>query len=142
MHGHTELAAGQFYHPPYFRDIFAIHGTMRRAVREGDKHAHSWIARFLASPEVDSLPRGVTLTGKSSKCVSRGSEGRTRNVRAILALRLRRNSDYPLSEASGMQAFVLRGRVLPLTIGYNWPRAGCNVKSVHRIRYCSGSSSL
>jgi hypothetical protein len=54
-------------------------------------------------PSLDAL----MLIGKSSKCSSRGSEGRTRNWRAIFARRLRRFSGYCFSGSSGMLTFVL-----------------------------------
>src|SRR6266850_2911204 len=47
----------------------------------------------------------LTLTGKSSKCSSRGSDGRTRTGRAIFALRSPLFSRLPVGRASFMKAF-------------------------------------
>src|SRR5580704_12054336 len=44
----------------------------------------------------------LTLTGRSSKCSSRGSDGRTRRGFAILARRLRRSSAYLVVVDSAM----------------------------------------
>src|ERR1700751_1394062 len=50
-----------------------------------------------------------TLTGKSSKCSSRGSEGRTRRGFAILARRLRRLSRGWGSVGSGIRVPWAKG---------------------------------
>jgi hypothetical protein len=54
-------------------------------------------------PSLDAF----TLTGRSSKCSSLGSDGRTRTGRAILALRLLRFTGYSVGEGSGMMAFEM-----------------------------------
>src|SRR5713226_3131614 len=54
-----------------------------------------------------------TLTGKSSKCWSRGSEGRTRKGRAILALRVPRFSGYCFGD-SRVADFELGSFIIPL----------------------------
>jgi hypothetical protein len=54
-------------------------------------------------PSLDAF----TLTGRSSKCSSLGSDGRTRTGRAILALRLLRFTAYSVAESSGMMAFEM-----------------------------------
>lgn len=54
-------------------------------------------------PSLDAF----TLTGRSSKCSSLGSDGRTRTGRAIFALRLLRFTEYSVVAASGVMAFEM-----------------------------------
>jgi hypothetical protein len=107
MDGYAALAVFQLFDTNDLRDILAVHGIVGRRVGKRDEDTHAWIIGFEPARKINAAFEAFTLTGKSSKWSSRGSEGRTRTGLAILALRATRLSEIGFSSFSGMAAFEL-----------------------------------